>query len=99
VFTAFRVLAKLRFLRGTPADPFGYTAERRGERALIGAYEKTVGALLGDLRMDNVALAARIASVPEQIRGYGHVKHAHLERAKAREADLLQEWQAAVAAA
>jgi indolepyruvate ferredoxin oxidoreductase len=37
--------------------------------------------------------------VPEQIRGYGHVKHAHLERAKAREADLLQEWQAAVAAA
>jgi indolepyruvate ferredoxin oxidoreductase len=99
VFTAFRVLAKLRFLRGTPADPFGYTAERRGERALIGAYETTVGALLGELRMDNVALAARIASVPEQIRGYGHVKHAHLERAKAREADLLQEWQAAVAAA
>ena len=99
VFTAFRVLAKLRFLRGTPVDPFGHTAERRGERALIGAYEKTVGALLADLRMGNVALAARIASVPEQIRGYGHVKHAHLERAKAREADLLQEWQAAVAAA
>jgi indolepyruvate ferredoxin oxidoreductase len=99
VFTAFRVLAKLRFLRGTPADPFGYTAERRGERALIVAYEQTVGALLDDLRMGNVALAARIASVPEQIRGYGHVKHEHLERAKAREADLLQEWQAALAAA
>jgi indolepyruvate ferredoxin oxidoreductase len=99
VFTAFRVLAKLRFLRGTPLDPFGYTAERRVERALVGAYEKTVGGLLDDLRMGNVALATQIASVPEQIRGYGHVKHAHLERAKAREADLLQEWRAAVAAA
>ena len=50
-------------------------------------------------RPEDHALAAQIASVPEQIRGYGHVKHAHLERAKAREADLLQEWQAAVAAA
>ena len=49
--------------------------------------------------MGNVALAARIASVPEQIRGYGHVKDAHLERAKAREADLLAEFKAAVAAA
>jgi indolepyruvate ferredoxin oxidoreductase len=39
-----------------------------------------------------VDLAAAIASVPEHIRGYGHVKHAHLETAKAREADLLREW-------
>jgi indolepyruvate ferredoxin oxidoreductase len=99
VFTAFRVLAKLRFLRGTPLDPFGYTTERRGERALVAEYERTVGGLLADLRMGNLALAARIASVPEQIRGYGHVKHAHLERAKAREADLLAEFKAAVAAA
>src|SRR5690606_14374048 len=68
VFTAFRVLAKLRFLRGTPLDPFGYTAERRGERALIAGYEKTIGGLLDDLRMGNIALAAQIAAVPEQIR-------------------------------
>jgi indolepyruvate ferredoxin oxidoreductase len=99
VFTAFRVLAKLRFLRGTPLDAFGYTAERRGERRLIGDYEATVGGLLDGLAAGNVALAARIASVPEHIRGYGHVKHAHLARAKAREADLLQEWQAAATAA
>jgi indolepyruvate ferredoxin oxidoreductase len=99
VFTAFRVLAKLRFLRGTPLDPFGYTAERRTERALVAEYERTVDGLLEDLRMGNVALAVRIASLPEQIRGYGHVKHAHLERAKAREADLIVEWQAAVATA
>jgi indolepyruvate ferredoxin oxidoreductase len=96
------VLAKLRFLRGTPADPFGYTAERRGERALIGAYEKTVGGLLDGLRMGNVALAAQIASVPEQIRGFGHVKEGNLAKAKLKREQLLSSWrnpQAARAAA
>ena len=92
VFTAFRVLAKLKGLRGTPLDVFGYTAERRGERALIGDYEKTVGGLLDALDAGNVALAADIAGIPEQIRGYGHVKEANLHAAKAREAELLAEW-------
>ena len=92
VFTAFRVLAKLRGLRGSPLDVFGYTAERRGERALIGDYEKAVGGLLDALDAGNVALAAEIAGIPEQIRGYGHVKHANLLAAKAREAELLAEW-------
>ena len=92
VFTAFKVMAKLRGLRGTPLDVFGYTAERRGERALIGEYEKTVGALLDRLDAGNVDLAADIASIPEHIRGYGHVKEAHLHKAKAREAELLKEW-------
>ena len=92
VFTAFRVLAKLRGLRGTPMDVFGYTAERRGERALIGEYEKTIALLLNKLDGGNVDLAAAIASIPEQIRGYGHVKEAHLHKAKAREAELLKEW-------
>ncbi|RZA17758.1 MAG: indolepyruvate ferredoxin oxidoreductase family protein, partial [Lysobacteraceae bacterium] len=92
VFTAFGVLAKLRGLRGTPLDVFGYTAERRGERALIGQYEATVASLLDGLDSGNAGLAAEIASIPEQIRGYGHVKEAHLHRAKAREAELLAEW-------
>ena len=92
VFTAFRLLAKLRGLRGSPLDVFGYTAERRGERALIGDYEKAVGGLLDALDAGNVALAAEIAGIPEQIRGYGHVKHANLLAAKAREAELLAEW-------
>ena len=92
VFTAFRVLAKLRVLRGTPLDVFGYTAERRGERGLIDAYETTISGLLDTLDSGNVDLAADIASVPEHIRGYGHVKHAHLVAAKAREAELLREW-------
>jgi indolepyruvate ferredoxin oxidoreductase len=92
VYHAFGVLAKLRGLRGTPLDVFGYSPERRGERSLIGDYEQTVSGLLGKLDGGNVDLAAAIASVPEHIRGYGHVKHAHLETAKAREADLLREW-------
>ncbi|MFN3703526.1 indolepyruvate ferredoxin oxidoreductase family protein [Thermomonas sp.] len=92
VFTAFRVLAKLRFLRGTPLDLFGYTAERRSERALIEEYENTVAGLLDKLDAGNVDLAADIASIPEHIRGYGHVKEAHLHKAMARQAELLKEW-------
>ncbi|MGV8922279.1 MAG: indolepyruvate ferredoxin oxidoreductase family protein, partial [Thermomonas sp.] len=92
VYHAFGVLAKLRGLRGTPLDVFGYTSERRGERRLIGDYEKTVSGLLDKLDGGNADLAAAIASIPEHIRGYGHIKHAHLETAKAREAALLDEW-------
>ena len=92
VFTAFRVLAKLRFLRATPLDVFGYTAERRMERRLVDEYESTVRGLIDALDSGNVGLAARIASVPEHVRGYGHVKEAHLREAKVREAELLAEW-------
>ncbi len=92
VFTAFKLLAKLRGLRGTPLDVFGYTAERRGERALIDEYQKTVSGLLDRLDGGNVDLAAEIASIPEHIRGYGHVKEAHLHKARARQAELLREW-------
>src|SRR5690606_4279736 len=92
VFTAFKWLAKVRRLRGTPLDIFGYTAERRMERQLVEDYFRTVGGLLDALDAGNVALAAEIASIPEHIRGFGHVKHAHLEKARAREADLLREW-------
>ena len=92
VFKAFGVLAKLRGLRGTPLDVFGYTAERKMERQLIADYERTVGGLLEKLDGGNVDLAAEIASIPEHIRGFGHVKDAHLHAAKTREAELLREW-------
>jgi len=92
VFTAFRLLAKLRVLRGTPLDVFGYTAERRSERALIREYERTITRLLDRLDADNLALAVAIASLPEQIRGFGHVKEAHLHKARARQAELLRAW-------
>jgi len=89
---AFRMLAKLRFLRGGRLDIFGYSAERRGERQLIEDYERTIERVLGSLDADNLALAVEIASIPEHIRGYGHVKEAHLHKAKAREASLLASW-------
>ncbi|MDC8747536.1 indolepyruvate ferredoxin oxidoreductase family protein [Xanthomonas campestris] len=92
MFSAFKLLARLKFVRGGKLDVFGYTAERRGERQLIADYLATVDTLLQRLDNDNVGLAAQIASIPEHIRGYGHVKDAHLREAKAREAALLAQW-------
>ncbi|MBS0538429.1 MAG: indolepyruvate ferredoxin oxidoreductase family protein [Proteobacteria bacterium] len=89
---AFRFLAKLKGLRNTAFDPFGYTAERKQERALIGHYESLVDELLGGLTPANHALAVKLASIPDDIRGYGHVKDAHLEKARRKEADLLAQW-------
>jgi indolepyruvate ferredoxin oxidoreductase len=85
---AFRLLAKLRFLRGGRFDPFGRTAERKRERQLISEYETTVDELLNGLNAENHAIAVEIASLPERIRGYGHIKERNIEEAKSREADL-----------
>ncbi len=92
VFGAFKLLAKLKGLRGTALDVFGYTAERRGERRLIEEYFATIGMLLATLDNENHALAVEIASVPEQIRGYGHVKERHLAAATTRQEQLMQAW-------
>jgi indolepyruvate ferredoxin oxidoreductase len=92
VFTVFKVLAKLRGLRGSAFDMFGYTTERKMERQLIADYEQTIADLLAPLDSGNVGLAAEIASIPEHIRGYGHVKDTHLQAAKKREAELLVQW-------
>jgi len=86
---AFRILAKLKGLRGTALDIFGYTEERRIERRLIADYEQTVSGLLEGLDHDNRKLAVEIAGIPEHIRGYGHVKRRHLDEAKKKEAGLL----------
>ena len=85
----FALLAKLKGLRGTPFDPFGYTQERRTERALVADYERTVGELLAKLDGANHAVAVAIASIPEKIRGFGPVKARHLKAAQAEEQDLL----------
>ncbi len=89
---AFRMLARLKGLRGTAFDIFGYTEERRTERRLIADYEALVAELLAGLSAENHALAVKLAGIPDDIRGYGHVKHAHLEKAKAKEAGLLHQW-------
>ncbi|WP_296943039.1 indolepyruvate ferredoxin oxidoreductase family protein, partial [uncultured Massilia sp.] len=95
---AFGVLAKFKGLRGTAFDPFGRTEERRTERALIQEYRRTVEALLPKLTADNLAQAVAIASVPEDIRGFGHVKERHLAAAKRKEADLVAAFHAGGAA-
>jgi indolepyruvate ferredoxin oxidoreductase len=91
---AFRLLAKLRRVRGTKLDIFGYSAERRLERQLIADYERVAEELAAGLDHANHDLAVRIAEVPDQIRGFGHVKQAHLEKAKRLEAELLAAFRA-----
>ena len=88
------LLAKMRFLRGTPFDPFGRTEERRMERRLIEEYFETVEELLAGLRAENLGLAVEIASVPEQVRGYGHIKQRNVAEAKSTKAALLKRWRA-----
>ena len=89
VFTVFRLLAKLRFLRGTPLDPFGYTAHRRLERQFTHDYEATLAELIDGLTADNHEIAVEIARLPEGIRGYDHVKERHLEGVREKETELL----------
>ena len=84
----FGLLARLRFLRGTPLDVFGRTEERRLERKLIADYENAVDRILASLTRDNHRYAVEIASMPEHIRGYGHVKLRHIEDVKANEEAL-----------
>jgi indolepyruvate ferredoxin oxidoreductase len=95
MMTAFRVLAKMKGLRGTPLDVFGRTHERRTERQLITDYEALIDELLPRLAPHNHAIAVELASIPEHIRGYGHVKDRHLKAAKAKEAELVASFRAA----
>ncbi|HEV2303671.1 MAG TPA: DUF6537 domain-containing protein, partial [Stellaceae bacterium] len=86
---AFRLLAKLKRLRGTRFDIFGRTPERRAERRLIGEYEALLEELLARLAPENHGLAAEIAALALEIRGFGHVKEESIARVKEREAALL----------
>jgi indolepyruvate ferredoxin oxidoreductase len=95
--SGFRVLARFKFLRGTPLDPFGYSAERKRERALIEEYVATLEELVAALKPENHSVAVAIASIPEKIRGFGPVKDRHLAAAKAEEAELLAQFRAGLA--
>ena len=89
MFAGFRVMASLRFLRGTPFDPFGWLPHRRLERRLIGAYEATLAELAEGLTAENRPVAVEIASLPEHVRGFDTVKERHLEEAQEKERELL----------
>jgi indolepyruvate ferredoxin oxidoreductase len=89
MISVFRILAKLRRLRGTPLDIFGRSEERRTERRLIGEYEAVIEEIISRLSSINHPTAVELAALPLEIRGFGHVKQANLIRAKAKEAALL----------
>jgi indolepyruvate ferredoxin oxidoreductase len=80
--SAMRLLARLKFLRGTALDVFGRSEERHAERALIAEYRAAIEAMLPSLQTGNRDAAAAFARVPEQIRGFGHVKARHLQAAR-----------------
>jgi indolepyruvate ferredoxin oxidoreductase len=94
MLSAFRVLSKFRFLRGTPLDIFGYTAERKIERQLIADYEAMLGEIMDRLAPASHATAVALAAIPEKIRGFGHVKLRHLAAAKAEEKTLYDQFRA-----
>ncbi len=74
MLTSFRVLAKLKGLRGTAFDVFGRSAERQMERELITDYTRSMEAVMQRLNAENMNTALEIARIPEQIKGFGHVK-------------------------
>ncbi|KCB27663.1 indolepyruvate ferredoxin oxidoreductase family protein [Bordetella hinzii] len=91
--TALRWLARCKRVRGTWADPFGYTAERRMERALIREYEALVRRLLAGLSVDKIGAAATIAGLAENVRGYGHIKAAAVARFRQERDRLLESYE------
>ncbi len=92
----FGWLARMRKLRGSKLDLFGYTAERRAERELIREYRETLSAILSKLNRGNLDRAVALASLPEEIRGYGHVKEATMAKAALRREELLKGFSASV---
>ena len=93
----FKVLKHLKGLRGTPLDIFGYTEERRMERALIGEYEQSVERLLRGLTAQTHALAVQIASIPEEIRGFGYIKQRNVDAARRKREELFARFTASPA--
>jgi indolepyruvate ferredoxin oxidoreductase len=92
VLHAFRLLSRMKRLRGTAFDPFGWMAERRLERRLIAEYEALIDELLPELTADKHHLAVALASLPERIKGFGHVKERNLEAAEQDKARLLDQF-------
>ena len=87
---AFGLLAKLKNLRGTMFDVFGYGAERRMERGLIAAYENDLAFAAAGLTTENFAEVTALLALPMEIRGFGHVKHTNFEKAKAEHGQLVE---------
>jgi indolepyruvate ferredoxin oxidoreductase len=94
MLTGFKLLSRLRFLRGGVFDVFGYTEERRMERALIDEYKASISEVMATFAPGKHALALEIARIPEKIKGYGHVKERHLKAAREQWDGLMHAWRA-----
>lgn len=92
MMASFKLLKRLKGLRGTRFDIVGWTAERKMERALRDGYLRLIEDMLPDLNARNHGLAIEIASVPDQIRGFGHIKEASVETARVKESERLAQW-------
>uniref|UniRef100_UPI0033426F75 indolepyruvate ferredoxin oxidoreductase family protein n=1 Tax=Limnohabitans sp. TaxID=1907725 RepID=UPI0033426F75 len=92
MLTGFKLLKHFKVLRGSALDVFGYTDERRTERELIGQYLDSVEMVLAELSTSNHALAVEMARIPEQIKGFGHVKARHLAAAREKWEALKVQW-------
>ena len=92
MMTGFKVLKSLKGLRGGAFDFFGKTDERRMERRLRDEYLARLETLASGLKPENHALAVEIASIPDDIRGYGHVKEKSVHAAEAKLATLMAKW-------
>ncbi|MBN9671263.1 indolepyruvate ferredoxin oxidoreductase family protein [Roseibium aggregatum] len=90
VFSAFSLLAKFKGARGKWYDPFGRTAERKAERALIASYEADIARLLNRLPDGDYGLLVEVARIPDMIRGFGPVKEANLKKAAEKRQALLE---------
>ncbi len=93
MLTGFKLLAKLKGLRGTAFDIFGRSDERQMERALIGEYKASIDTLLTNLTAHNHAAAVEVARIPEMIKGYGHVKARNLRAARLEWAEALARYE------
>ena len=91
VWHAFGVLAKLKGLRGTKLDIFGYTEERKAERAMIVDYRIAIEQLVGNLTAETLETAIAVANLPEKVRGFGHVKEKAMQAYQLEKASLLNQ--------
>ena len=95
IFPVFKVLAKLRFLRGSIIDPFRWGEERRAALEQLRQYEADIDRLLTGLDAARLDTATEIAALPEQLRGYGHVRSGNARKVAALREQAWQRWTAA----
>ena len=93
MLNGFRLLAKLKGLRGTFLDPFGKTAERQMERQLARDYLELVNRFCASMDARRLPIAIELAELPEQIRGFGHVKERHVAAAEKKRSELLRRYE------